>query len=90
LAVVEVLSKLMELALPLRTKAAENDLLHPVCDSSQQQLAAEVRRRVRFVENAPLLTKLAEAELGEARKRLPATRCILDRAAHACSGTATR
>jgi hypothetical protein len=90
LAVVELLSKLTELALPLRTEAAENDLLHPVCDSSQQQLAAEVRRSLRLVENAPMLTKLAEAELREARKRLPATRCILDRAAHACSGTAIR
>ena len=85
-----MVGKLTELALPLRTEAAENDLLHPVCDSSQQKLAAEVRRSLSFVENAPLLTKLAEAELREARKRLPATRRILDRAAHACSGTAMR
>ena len=69
---------------------AESDLLHPVCDSSQQQFAAEVRRRLRFVENAPLLPKLAEAELGEAQERLPASRCILDRAPHACSGAAMR
>ena len=85
-----MLSKLTELALLLRAEPAESDFLHPVCDSSQQQLAAEVRRSLRFVENAPLLTKLAEAELREARKRLPATRCILDRAAHACSRTAMR
>jgi len=66
LAPVELLSKLTELTLPLRAEAAESDLLHPVCDSSQQQFAAEVRRRLRFVENAPLLPKLAEAELGPA------------------------
>ena len=70
MALVELLSKLTELALPLRAQAAESDFLHPVCDSPQQ--------------------KLAETELGEARKRLPASRCILDRAAHACSGTAMR
>src|SRR5258705_4386281 len=90
LAPVELLSKLTELTLPLRAEAAESDLLHPVCDSSQQQLAAEVRRRLRFVENAPLLPKLAEAELGEAQERRPASRCILDRARHACSGAAMR
>ena len=65
---VELLNKLTELTLPLRAEAAESDLLHPVCDSSQQQFAAEVRRRLRFVENAPLLPKLAEAELGEGLK----------------------
>jgi hypothetical protein len=40
----------------------------------------------RFVENAPLLPKLAEAELGEAQERLPASRRILDRAPRAGSG----
>jgi len=90
LALVELLSKLTKLTLPLRAEAAESDLLHPVCDSSQQQFAAEVRRRLRFVENAPLLPKLAEAELREAQERLPASRCILDRAPHACSGAAMR
>jgi hypothetical protein len=88
LAFVELLRKLPEPALPLRADAAESDLLHAVCDSSQQQLATEVRRSLCFVENAPLLTKLAEAELGEARERLPANRCILDHAPHACSGAA--
>jgi hypothetical protein len=90
LALVELLSKLTKLTLPLRAEAAESDLLHPVCDSSQQQFAAEVRRRLRFVENAPLLPKLAEAELREAQERLPASRCILDRAPHAGSGAAMR
>ena len=42
------------------------------------------------VESAPLLTKLAEVKLGEARERLPAGICILDRAPHACSGAAMR
>jgi hypothetical protein len=37
-----------------------------------------------------LLTKLAEIELAEARERLPASCCILDRAAHACPGGAMR
>jgi hypothetical protein len=90
LAVVELVSKLTELALPLRAEAAETDLLHPVCNSSQQQLAAEVRRCIGFVENAPMLTKLAETEFREARERLPASRCILDRAPHACSEAAMR
>jgi hypothetical protein len=40
LALVELLSKFTELALPLRTEAAESDFLHPVCDSSHQQFAA--------------------------------------------------
>src|SRR5207237_4744950 len=90
LAAVALRSKLTELTLPLRAQAAESDLLHPVCDSSQQQFAAEVRRRRRLVENAPLLPKLPEIEFGKARERLPASRCILDRAAHACSGAAMR
>src|ERR1700745_1364681 len=49
LAPVELLSKLTELTLSLRAEAAESDLLHPVCDSSQQQFGAEARRRLRFV-----------------------------------------
>src|SRR5215831_4009093 len=89
-ALFELLGKLAELALPLWAHTAESEFLHPVCDGSQQQLAAEVRRRLGFVERAPLLTKLAEIELGEARERLPASRCILDHAAHACSGVAIR
>ena len=89
-ALLEVLRKFAELALPFRAKAAESNFLHPVCDSSYQQLAAEMRGCISFVERAPALTKLAEIELGEARKRLPASRCIFDRAAHACCGAAMR
>ena len=87
---VELLRKLAKLALTLRAEAAESGFLHPVCDGSYQQLAAEMRGCIGFVESAPLLTKLAEIELGEARKRLPASRCIFDRAAHACCGAAMR
>src|SRR5215472_14994713 len=86
----ELLGKLAELALSLRAQTAESEFLHPICDSSQQQLTAEVRRRLDFVESAPLLTKLAEIKRREARERLPASRCIMDRAAHACSGVAMR
>jgi hypothetical protein len=64
--------------------------LHPVCDGSHQQFTAEVRRRFGFVESAPLLTKLGEIKLKEACERLPAGRCIADRAAHACPGEAIR
>jgi len=35
------------------------------------------QRRIGFVEGAPLLTKRAEIELRKARKRLPASRCVL-------------
>ena len=87
---VELLRKLAELALALRAEAAQSGFLHPVCDSSYQQLAAEMQGCIGFVERAPALTKLAEIELGEARKRLPASRCIFDRAAHACCGAAMR
>ena len=86
----ELLCNLAELALAPRAQPAKSDFLHPVCDSSHQQLAAEMRRCLGFVESTPLLTKFAEVELGEARERLPASRCILDRAAHACSGAAMR
>jgi hypothetical protein len=85
-----LLCNLAELALPPRAEPARSDFLHPVCDSSHQQLAAEMRRCCGFVESAPLLTKFAEVELGEARKRLLASYNIWDRAAHACSGAAMR
>ena len=87
---VELLRKLAKLALALRAEAAESGFLHPVCDSSYQQLAAEMRGCIGFVERAPALTKFAEIELREARERLPASRCIFDRAAHACCGAAMR
>ena len=74
----ELLCNLAELALPPRAQPAKSDFLHPVCGSSDQQLAAEMRRCLGFVESAPLLTKLPEIELGEARERLPPSRCILD------------
>src|SRR5271167_1705683 len=61
----ELLCNLAELALPPRAQPARSEFLHPVCDSSHQQLAAEMRRCLGFVESAPLLTKLAEVELGE-------------------------
>jgi hypothetical protein len=86
----ELLCKLAELALRLRAQAAQGDFLQPVCDSSYQQLAAEVRRCLHFVDTTPLLTKFAEVELGEARERLPTSRSIWDRAVHACSGAAMR
>src|SRR5215813_4503781 len=40
---VELLRNVAELALPLRAEAAEGDFLHPLCDGSYQQLAAEMR-----------------------------------------------
>jgi len=89
-ALFELLGKLAELALPLWAQPAESQFLHSVCDGSQQQLTAEARRWLGFVEGTPLLTKPAEIKLGEARERLPASRGIVDRAAHACSGAVMR
>src|ERR1700730_19339118 len=86
----ELLCNLAELAQPPRAQPAKGDFLHPVSDSSHQQLAAEMRRCLGFVESAPLLTKFAKVELGEARERLQASCRILDRSAHACSGAAMR
>src|SRR5689334_20417752 len=68
----ELLCELTELALPLRAEPAKGDFLQAVCDGAQQQLAAEMRGCVGFVESAPLLTKLSRRELREARERLPA------------------
>src|SRR5947209_841377 len=87
---VEFLCNLPQLALALRAEPAKSDFLHPVCDGAQQQLAAEMRGCFGFVESAPLLPQLAEREFGEARERLPATRNISTRAAHARSGAAIR
>jgi hypothetical protein len=86
----ELLCELTELALALRAEPAENDFLQTVRDGAQQQLAAEMRGCLGFVERAPLLPQLAEVELGEARERLPATRNISKGAAHARSGAAMR
>src|SRR5439155_21564871 len=63
---------LAQLTLRLRAQTAQSNLLHPVCDRSDQQLAAEMWRSIGFVYKTPLLAKLAEIELGEARQRLPA------------------
>jgi hypothetical protein len=87
---VELLCNLPQLALPLRAESTEGDSLQTVCDGSQKQVAAEMRGCVGFVESAPLLAKLAELKLGEARQRLPANRSIAKRAAHACSRAAMR
>ena len=46
----ELLCELTELALVLRAEPAEGDFLYPVGDGSQQQLAAEMRGCVGFVE----------------------------------------
>src|SRR5689334_21100251 len=86
----ELQCNLPQLALRLRAEPAESDFLQTVCDGSQQQLAAEMRGCVGFVESAPLLAKLPELELREARERLPANRHIPKSAAHGCSGTAMR
>ena len=86
----KLLRNLPELALRSRAQPVKSDFLHPVCASSNQQLAAEMRRCLGFVESATLLTRFATVELGEARERLPASRYILYRAAHACSGAAMR
>src|SRR5438105_1145393 len=86
----ELLCELTELALVLRAEPAKYDFLDPVGDGAQQQLAAEMRGYVGFVESPPLLTKLGEIQLGEARERLPADRNISNGAAHACSGPAMR
>jgi hypothetical protein len=85
----ELLCNPKQLVPPRRAQPAKGDFLHPVCDGSQQQLAAEVGGRGSFVETTPLLAQFANVESGEARERLPASRCW-DCAAHACSGAAMR
>ena len=79
---IELLDNLAELALALWAEPAKSAFLYPVRDGAQQQLAAEMRRGVGFVERAPLLAKLDKAELGEARQRLPTRPRIWKRAAH--------
>jgi hypothetical protein len=44
----ELLCILAEPALLRRAQAAESDFLHPVCDGSHQQRAAQVQRCIRF------------------------------------------
>jgi hypothetical protein len=66
----ELLCNPEQLAPQLWTEATPGEFLHAVCDSSHQQLAAEVRGRLSFVETTPLLTQFADIEGGEARERL--------------------
>src|SRR5467141_1425633 len=61
---------LTQLALRLRAETAQSNFLHSVCDRSDQQLAAEMWGSIGLVETAPLLAKLVDVELGEARERL--------------------
>ena len=63
---------LAELALQLQTRPTRGDFLHPVGDGTHQQLTAEARRGLSFVEMAPQLAKFAEVEVEEARQRLRA------------------
>lgn len=75
-ALFKLLCELAQPPLRLQAQPAESELLHSICDGSHQQLAAEVGRRLRPEETTPLLTKLADVELGEARKRLLADRVL--------------
>src|SRR5467141_315531 len=68
----QLLCDLAQLALRLRAETAQSNLLDSVCDRSDQQLAAEMWGSIGFVETAPLLAKLVDVELGEAREHLPA------------------
>src|SRR5205807_1115272 len=61
-----------DLAQWLQAETAQSNFLHPVCDRPDHQLTAEMRGNIDFVETAPLLAKLVDVELGEARERLPA------------------
>jgi hypothetical protein len=66
----ELLCNPEQLAPRLWTEATPGEFLHAVCDSSHQQLAAEVRGRLSFVEATPLLMQFGDVEGGEARERL--------------------
>src|SRR6266446_5527183 len=63
---------LAQLTLRLQAETAQCNFLHPVCDRPDHQLTAEMRGNIGFVETAPLLAKLVDVELGEAREPLPA------------------
>jgi hypothetical protein len=69
---VELLCNVAELALALRAEPAKGDFLQAVCDGTQQQLAAEMRGCLGFVESAPLLPQRAEREFGA---RISVIRC---------------
>ena len=70
---------LAELARQLQTRPTRGDFLHPIGDGTHQQLTAETRHGLGFVEAAPQRAKFAEVELREARKRLPAAFVMLTR-----------
>src|SRR5262249_23839261 len=63
---------LPQLTLRFRAQPAKRQFLQAVGDSSHQQVAAETRAGIGFVETAPFLAKLVETEHREARERLPA------------------
>jgi hypothetical protein len=87
---VELLCNVAKLALALRAEPTERGFLQAICDGAQQQLAAEMRGCLGFVESAPVLAELIEIKLREARERLPANPDISKRAAHARSGAGMR
>jgi hypothetical protein len=66
----ELLCNPEQLAPRLWAEAAHSEFLHAVRDSPHQQLAAEVRGRLSFVETTPQLTQFGDVESGEARERL--------------------
>src|SRR6266436_7491117 len=68
----QLLCDLAQLVLRLLAETAQSNFLHPVCDRSDQQLAAEMGGSIHFVETVPLFAKLVDVEFGEARERLPA------------------
>src|ERR1700730_6248943 len=68
----QLLCDVAQLALRLWAETAQSNFLQAVCDCSDQQLAAEMGGGIGFVETAPLLAKLTDVELGEARERFPA------------------
>src|SRR5215472_16534959 len=63
---------LPQLTLRFRAQPAQRQFLHPIGNSAHQQVAAQTRAGIGFVETAPLLAKLVETEHREARERLPA------------------
>ena len=70
---------LAKMALQLQTRPTRGNLLHPVGNGTHQQLTAETRRGVGFVELAPQLAEFAEIETGEARQHLRAALVVLTR-----------
>jgi len=71
-AFLQLLCDLAQLALRLRAETTQSNFLYAVRDRSDQQLAADMCGSIHLVKTAPLLAKLADVELKEARERLPA------------------